>query len=379
MGIAAKQGGSGGERRTHVGRRREDLDREMLRLLVESAQDYAIFVIDLEGRVLTWNEGAERIFGYRADEIMGRRIDLFFIEADRVAGRRRRLLDLALQQGRVDVEGVRVRRDGTAFQASVVTTALRDESGSPRGFSKVIRDVTERRQAEEALERRAREVQELADQRARLVLELMSAEERERRRISQALHDDALQNLLAAKQDLIDARRNGERDVEAIGRAEESIGRTIEQLRDTALELHPLLLENEGLAVALDAVAKGAAALGGFRCSVRVETDASGVNDQVVLAIVRELLVNAAKHSDADRVSVVVERDDGQLVLDVVDDGKGMPATRYEAALSEGHLGLASIAQRLDALGGALEVSSAPGGGTAVSAALPVASEHRTG
>jgi PAS domain S-box-containing protein len=122
---------------------------EHFRLLVESVRDYAIFLLDPGGRVATWNAGAERIKGYRPDEIIGRPISVFYTDEERTAEKPKRLLAMALVEGRVEDEGWRVRKDGTQFWADVVITALHDESGSHVGFAKVTRDLTVRRRAEE--------------------------------------------------------------------------------------------------------------------------------------------------------------------------------------------------------------------------------------
>ena len=124
---------------------------ELFRLLVDRVRDYAIFALDLNGCIVTWNRGAELLKGYRAEEIIGQHIQCFYTEADRQAGKPLQLLKRAREQGRVEDEGWRVRRDGTQFWADVIITALVDEKGSLRGYAKVTRDLTERRQTEEVL------------------------------------------------------------------------------------------------------------------------------------------------------------------------------------------------------------------------------------
>jgi PAS domain S-box-containing protein len=121
------------------------------RLLVESVTDYAIFMLDPDGYVATWNAGAEKIKGYSAGEIVGKHFSAFYVEADVAAGKPASLLEAAARDGRVEDEGWRVRKDGTRLWANVVITALRDASGHLRGFGKVTRDSTERRAAEEHL------------------------------------------------------------------------------------------------------------------------------------------------------------------------------------------------------------------------------------
>jgi PAS domain S-box-containing protein len=119
------------------------------RLLVESVVDYAIFMLDEEGRVATWNLGAEKIKGYTAAEIVGQHFSKFFPPEDVATGKPGEELHRAIELGRVEVEGWRVRKDGTRFWANVVSTALRDPNGHLRGFGKVTRDLTARRDAEQ--------------------------------------------------------------------------------------------------------------------------------------------------------------------------------------------------------------------------------------
>ena len=121
------------------------------RLLLESVVDYAIFLLDPEGRVATWNVGAEKINGYTAREIIGEHFSTLFPPEDVASGKPEHELRAAVELGRVEDEGWRVRKDGRRFWASVITTALRDQSGNLRGFGKVARDLTARRAAEESL------------------------------------------------------------------------------------------------------------------------------------------------------------------------------------------------------------------------------------
>jgi PAS domain S-box-containing protein len=125
---------------------------ERFRLLVEGVQDYAIYLLDPEGRIGTWNLGAERIKGYTAAEVLGRPFSRFFPPDEQARGTPARLLEQAAREGHFVGEGWRVRKDGSRFWASVVITALREADGQVRGFAKVTRDITERRAAEQALE-----------------------------------------------------------------------------------------------------------------------------------------------------------------------------------------------------------------------------------
>jgi PAS domain S-box-containing protein len=122
---------------------------ERFRLLVESVKDYAIFILDPGGHVLTWNLGAERIKGYRAAEIIGKHFSIFYPPEDIAAGKTERELEIATREGRFEEEGWRIRKDGSRMWANVTITAMRGPNGELRGFAKVTRDLTERREAEE--------------------------------------------------------------------------------------------------------------------------------------------------------------------------------------------------------------------------------------
>jgi PAS domain S-box-containing protein len=147
--------------------------------LVDAVIDYAIFLLDTDGRVATWNAGAARAKGYDAKEIVGKHFSVFYTPEDRAAGKPQRMLETAIREGRVEDESWRVRKDGSLFWADVVITALRNEDGELTGFAKVTRDLTARRDAEEAqrrlvAERAARQVAEAAE------LQLRESQERYR-------------------------------------------------------------------------------------------------------------------------------------------------------------------------------------------------------
>src|SRR5688572_7964861 len=130
---------------------------ERFRMLVEGVRDYAIFMLDPEGHVASWNIGAQQAKGYTADEIIGRHFSVFYPAEVARAGWPERELEIALEEGRCEDEGWRVRKDGTRFWASVVITALHDDHGQHIGFAKVTRDLTDRRRVR-ALEDEGRRV-----------------------------------------------------------------------------------------------------------------------------------------------------------------------------------------------------------------------------
>ena len=124
---------------------------QQLRLIVESVRDYAIYLLDCDGCVVTWNPGGERIKGYAPEEILGKHFSCFFIPEDIDRGRPAELLRLAAERGRVEEESWRVRKDGTRFWADVVLTVIRSDAGAITGYVKVVRDTTDRMRAEEAV------------------------------------------------------------------------------------------------------------------------------------------------------------------------------------------------------------------------------------
>jgi PAS domain S-box-containing protein len=130
-----------------------EIERESYRLLVQSVEDCAIFMIDVSGHVISWNKGAENIKGYSASEIIGKHISIFYTPEEIENDEPERNLKLTRELGQFDVEGLRVRKDGSKFWASVVFTALRDSLGKLVGFGKVTRDITRRHQAEEEIKR----------------------------------------------------------------------------------------------------------------------------------------------------------------------------------------------------------------------------------
>lgn len=216
------------------------------------------------------------------------------------------------------------------------------------------------------LTRRAREVAELAASRGRLVAQALDAEDRARRRLAEALHDDALQNLLAARQLL------GSGNGSALELVAEGLDRSVLQIREAVFDLHPYLLEQAGLRAAVEAIAARAGERGGFSVSVDVDPAAAGLHDQLLFAIARELVANCAKHAQASAVTVSIHRSEDAVELAVIDDGRGIDPARARQAPLRGHIGLASVAERAEAIGGEFDFSPGPGGhGTRARVSVP--------
>ena len=152
------------------------------------------------------------------------------------------------------------------------------------------------------LTRRTEEIEDLAESRGRLVAQALDSEDRERRRLAEALHDEAIQNLLAARHELSAGSEDGGTDLELV---KLGLDRTVDQLRDAVFDLHPYVLEHAGLTPALEAFAERQARRGGFDWRVEVDPGAEGHADALLFSLARELITNVAKHAEAREVVVV--------------------------------------------------------------------------
>jgi PAS domain S-box-containing protein len=329
-----------------------------------------VVAMDDRGRILEFNRAAEMTFGYSADEALGAELsDLIAPPDDRE--RYRQELERRFRAGETEaadhrIELTAMRKDGSTLPVEVAVTRV--PGLDPPVFAGYIRDITHIKRTEERTLKQSRAISDLAQARGELVSQLMLAEERTRQRIAQVLHDDALQRLLAAHQDLLEAGPGRE----GVTRAQRALEGTIERVREAVAALHPVTHQQGDLHTALGAIVRQNATSAGFRYTVRVEPEASGIEDELVLSAARELLTNVAKHAQASRCSIIVEREGSMINLEVADDGVGIPPGRQETALRDGHIGLASTIQRMKAIGGDGEVSSDIGRGTVVRASIPI-------
>ena len=209
----------------------------------------------------------------------------------------------------------------------------------------------------------------LSQQRQRLVAEALAAEERERRQLAQDLHDGAIQNLLAARHDLDLPARAAPDGPEA--RAHATITATVAELRGAVADLHPYLLEQAGLAAAIGQSARIAAERAGFALTLALAEGEPGPNDRAILRCTSELLANVTRHAHAGSVSVALAGDGLADTVCVRDDGVGFDPVAASATVRAGHIGLASLRERAEALGGRLVLESAPGAGTVATVTIP--------
>jgi two-component system NarL family sensor kinase len=213
---------------------------------------------------------------------------------------------------------------------------------------------------------------QLVRDRDQLISELLGIEERERRTLAEDLHDGALQFVLAARQDLDDARRDG--DAASFDRVDHALRESSQLLRSTVGQLHPAVLEQAGLLAAVRDLAQGYANRGHFAVTVDGEgwdeRTRTG-SDALLYSTARELLGNIVKHADANEVTIRLEHRDGRVVLQISDDGRGIRPDALAESVRGGHIGLESRRVRLEGAGGALHVSTGPGAGTTIRAEVP--------
>ena len=336
------------------------MDDERFRLLVQGVLDYAIFMLDTGGRIASWNAGAERIKGYAAEEIVGQHFSVFYPADDVAAGKPAWELEVAVAEGRLEDEGWRVRKDGTRFWANVVITALYDEQGRLHGFGKVTRDMTERRNAEQALR-----------ERRRLVGHLVEAQEVERRRIAWDVHDESIQSMVAVGMRLqLLASRLPEPHASAVTTLDESVAAAIARLRGLVSRLRPPELDRHGLVEAVSAYTDDVARRWGLTHEVRDELTAEPSPEAAITVyrICQEALSNVHKHARATRVAVTLSTVDNGTLVRIGDDGVGTAG----GDAGSGHFGLVEMHERAEAAHGWLSVDSTPGKGTVVEFWLPL-------
>lgn len=337
----------------------------LFELFVHSVVDYAIFMLDVDGKVISWNPGAERIKGYSEEEIIGRHFSVFYTDEDVADGKPAAGLRNAAEAGSYEAEGWRVRRNGERFWANTVLTAIRDGDGVLVGFGKVTRDLTEGRRSQE--ERNGR--QQLA------FTNLVRAQETERRRVAWDVHDDSIQSMIAVSMRL--QMLAAQRRDPALMQLDEAIQGAIRRLRILIAQLRPQALNDEDLVTSvrdyLDEVVSG----WGLEYVLRHDICSRPPPELVVTAfrITQEALVNVRKHANAKIVTVSLTEQDGGLLASVADDGDGIKDSRPSSrdALPGAHIGLVSMRERAEAAQGWFRISSKPGEGTSVDFWIPLA------
>jgi two-component system CheB/CheR fusion protein len=364
-----------------------------LRLLIDSATEYAIFTMTPEGKIESWNTGAERMFGYTGDEIIGREVDALFTAADRASGTPGRELDRARREGQVKDERFYVRHDGKPFFASGLTTRLGEDAGN--GFAKIARDLTVQRQAAETLRKskddldyqvaeRTRALQSAVEEQllaqdhvVSLLRKVVTAQEDERGRIARNLHDQLGQRLTALRLSLERVqeglgKNNGE-GREEVERALNLTHMIDDDVGFLSWELRPAVLDHLGLGVALPRYAREWSDHYGIEVQCKCDSFQSGrLTPEGVVALYRiaqEALTNVAKHAHASRVDVLLESRDDSVVLVVEDDGVGFD--RSDDSMNGRGVGLLGMRERAALIGAEFEVESRSGQGTSIFVRYP--------
>ena len=361
---------------------------EIFRQLVQSVKDYAIFLLDPSGHVSTWNQGAERIKGYKANEVIGQHFSCFYPKEAQDSKWPDRELEIAAKEGRFADEGLRVRKDGSTFWAHVVITALRDDAGELRGFSKVTRDLTERRALEERTRQLNKELRErvseltesqrLVELRTlelqRLSGELMRVQDEERRRLARTLHDDLGQELTALKIELDVLGTSEAGQNENLSRANELTQSALRKVRNMSYLLHPPLLDESGLLPALHWYLDGLRSRG----QVRITFDHKPLLfprltreiESAIFRIVQESLTNIYRHSGSEDARIDLTQAADAVTIRIRDFGKGLPDIRSGVVVRPG-VGITGMRERVGQLHGEMRVVNAEPG-TLVEAVIPL-------
>jgi PAS domain S-box-containing protein len=360
---------------------------EIFRLLVESVKDYAIFLLEPNGNVATWNQGAERIKGYKANEIIGRHFSQFYPNEARESRWPERELEIAAQQGRFVDEGLRIRKDGSSFWAYVVITALRDDRGELRGFSKVTRDLSERRALEERTRLLNRElrsrVSELLESQRQVELrtfelqklsgELLRVQDEERRRMARTLHDELGQELVALKLELDTARTSENGRSKNLLHATELASSALQKVRNMSYLLHPPLLDESGLLPALHWYFEGLQSRGQLRITFEYRPALfprlAPEIETAIFRIIQEALTNIYRHSQSNDARIELIQETESVIVRIRDFGKGIPESTIGPAYVAG-VGISGMRERVKQLNGELRISRAEPG-TLVQATLP--------
>ena len=304
---------------------------QRFRNMVAEVRDYAIFMLDADGNVTSWNAGAQRIKGYEAEEIIGRHFSLFYTLEDRVAHKPQLQLAEAVKYGRTEDEGWRVRKDGSCFIANVVITALRDDRGQLVGFTKVTRDVTDRKQAEEEKLKLAREQAARAQAEQALIA----------RDQFLALVSHELRNPIGAISNALYVLDRLENRSEAVARHHAILARQVGHLSKLVNDLSDVSRINSGKVQPadlrpVDVLAAVQRTIQGLAAEIKScghDVEISGSGDRLFVKsepvrleqMIRNLLDNAIKYTpDGGKIRIELGQDRNYGIISVTDNGVGI-------------------------------------------------------
>ena len=361
--------------------------RSHLAAIVESSDD-AIISKDLDGTILTWNKGAQRLFGYLAEEAIGRSITL--IIPPELRDEENRILKSIGNGERIEhFETVRVTKSGARVHVSLSVSPLRDASGNIVGASKIARDITERRQNEQALRNVQDELEarvkertldlERAEENLRILSgRLLQMQDEERRRIARELHDTAGQVMAALNMNLSPLEEKLKKIDPALAKP---VTESIELVNDLSVDLrtishllHPPLLDEAGLASALQWFVEGFAERSRIPIDLDLSADFGRLTPEMettIFRVVQECLTNVHRHSGSATASISIKREAKGIRLEIRDYGKGIRKTRLDPARSG--VGIQGMRERVRQLNGQFSIQSS-NTGTVVTVVLPESS-----
>ena len=377
---------------------------ETMRRMAASFSDYAIFIADLDGRIMSWNTGAQEIFGYSEQEMVGKMCNKLYTPEDRENHVPEKEMETAREQGRASDERWHMRKDQSRFYASGVMAPIFDD-GTLVGYAKIARDLTEAKKIEEELHRYRTELERLVEERTveleesnfslrqeivdrqraeeervALLRRIVTTQEEERSRIARDMHDQLGQQLTALRLRIATLEESDSispRMAEGIRELQKSAARLDSEVGFLAWELRPAALDDLGFVAATrNFVAEWSRHYGipaelhagnieGRRLKSDIETN--------LYRIVQEALNNVYKHAAATSVNIVVEKRKDEIIMVIEDDGKGFDFNESKPSGESGRgLGLIGMHERAALIGATVEIESAPGNGTTIFVRVPV-------
>ena len=361
-------------------RKQAETARARLAAIVESSDD-AMISKTLEGTIVTWNSGAERLLGYTAEEAIGKNITLI-VPADRLQEEAEILARLKRGDRIEHFETIRKRKNGSMFDVSLTISPLKNSSGIIVGASKVARDITEKKMAEKSLQQAHDHLESMVEERTasvrQLSLRLLTVQDEEHRSIARELHDSVGQHLAGIKMDVNQLRlsESADQHPEMLSKLSESVEKCMSETRTISYLLHPPLIDEVGFSAAAKWYVEGFSERSGIK--VNLESSSSGRLPQSIelplFRILQASLSNVHRHSKSSSVDVRFSIDEREARLEVKDYGKGIdPELLHQFNRNGGGagIGLAGMRERLRELGGRLEVES-DANGTLVRAVIPI-------
>ena len=335
---------------------------------IVSSSDDAIVSKDLDGVILSWNLGAEQLFGYTAEEAIGKPITLI-IPADRL-DEEPAILERLRKGERVDhFETVRKKKDGTLVNISLTISPVKDDLGRVIGASKVARDITERKEAEEARKD------------AEVGAKLLQVQDVERRRIARELHDGVGQLLAAIAMNISQVFREKERLSDPAARCVAEninlIDQAASEIRTVSYLLHPPMLDEIGLSSALAWYVEGFSQRSKVSVTLQVSPDFGRLpqeHELTLFRVVQECLINIHRHSGSSTATIRLSRSTEEIRLEVEDSGKGIDqamTAKIASGVSVG-VGMRGMQERIKSVCGRMIVDSDLSG-TSIVVTLPIA------